>query len=373
MNVSADTSESFLLEVSYQPPGDWDALQVRDPYSEFSQTLHWARSVGDHVPGTRVLWLTVRRSGELVAGLNTVVTSSNRSALGLTLSFPHWDSNFEGTSGGPVIDPKLGPGQQDLVFAMLVDRLAGLRSGPLASCSLVLGPAHEKRFGSLMAARRGWVRQDSLTAAVSLEGGLEEVEKTRLVANKRNERNRGLRRGVEFFSTSDDDLVEQYYRIYEQAAGHWGVPPNPLSLLKALLADPKGGAFFTCVRHEGRVIGGHFNLHHGDRVLVWNGVTDPDYAREYFPATVCFWGDLVESSRRGAAWLDLGGSAGVNSLMGFKKFFGAELQMRGLYFNEAPMLRLMKKGREARKRILGSSESGRWHDKTGGPTAGGGS
>lgn len=373
MNVSPDTSGSYLLEVSAQPPGDWDALQLKDPLSEFSQTLHWAKAVGDHVPGAGVLWLTVRRSGELVAGLNTVVTRSTRSALGLTLSFPHWDSNFEGTSGGPVIDPELAPAQQDLVFAMLVDRLAGLRRGPFGSCSLVLGPDHEKRYGPLMAGRRGWARQDTLTAAVSLEGGLEKVEKTRVVNNKRNERNRGLKRGVEFFSTNDADLVEQYYGIYEQAAVHWGVPPNPLGLLKALLADPRGGAFFTCVRHEGRVIGGHFNIHHGDRVLVWNGVTDPEFAREYFPATVCFWGDLVESCRRGAAWLDLGGSAGVNSLMGFKKYFGAELQVRGLYFNDAPVLRFLKKGREIRKRVLGSSGADRWHDGVGGPAARSGS
>jgi hypothetical protein len=308
-----------------------------------------------------------------VGGLNTIATHSSRSALGMTMSLPHWDSNFEGTSGGPLIAPELEAVEMDRVFLMLVDGLARLRCGPMGSCSLVLGPRQEKRFGPLMARRRGWTRQDTLTAAIPLQGGLDEVEKNRLVNNKRNERNRGMRRGVEFLCTTDSDLLEQYHRIYEQAARHWGVPPHPLGLLKALLADPRSGTFFTCARLEGKVIGGHFNLHHGDRVLVWNGVTDPAYAREYFPATVCFWGDLVESCRRGAAWLDMGGSAGVDSLSGFKKYFGADLQLRGLYFHDAPLLGLLKRGRGFWHRMKSSAAPNRWHDRSGGQSAGGGS
>jgi hypothetical protein len=234
-----------------------------------------------------------------------------------------------------------------------------------------LNPLSEARFGHLLAPADGWVRHDSPTAMVPLAGGLEVVEQQRVVMNKRNERNRGLRRGAEVFATREADLLAAYYRIYEQASAHWGVVPAPLGLLQNLLADPQDQVFFTCVRHEGQVIGGHLCLHLGDRVFAWNGVTDPAFARTHFPATLCFWGDLVEACRRGAKWLDFGASGGVNSLAGFKKYFGADLMERGFYVNDSAGLKTLRRFGD----LAGRAQQGvsrRWHDgATGKPRAGG--
>ena len=370
MNVSPGTGGSFAIEVTDQPPTDWDGLQSGDPACEYSQTRYWCETVAAEVPAAGALWLTARRSGNAVAGLSLVTLQVRRPVLGVPLSYGRWDASYEGTSGGPLFSPELVAAERNHLFGRLVDELARFRKGPLGSCALVLSPDQEKQFGPVMSGRRGWIRHETLTAAVSLAGGIDEVEKHRLVTNKRNERNRAVRRGVEHFITRDKDLVAEYYRIYEQAARHWGVPPPPLGLLQALLDDPGGGVFFTCVRLKGKVIGGHLNLHHGARVLVWNGVTDPAYSREYFPATMCMWGDLEESCRRGAVWLDMGGNAGVNTLAGFKKFFGAELQTRGLYFNDAPLAAMAKRTRQLVRGIRSGRAADRWHDRVTRPQPG---
>jgi hypothetical protein len=371
VTVSADIDGSgggFSLEISNRAPGDWAELLSRDPAAEYTHTQYWSDAVRDNLPRAGAVWLSLRRSGDLVGGLNAVQSTTFRKVIGLRFGLKRLDSSFAGTSGGPVVAADIAPVDQDLVFEKLVDALAALRAGLLGSCAMVLSAAREERFGRLMRGRSAWVRQDAQTAVVSLSGGIDQVEKDKLVMNKRNERNRGLRRGAEVFVTDDAALFGEYYGIYDRAALHWGIDPVPESLLQALLRDGDGHVFFTCVRLEGKVIGGHLNLHHHDKVLAWNGVTDPQYARTHFPATLCFWGDMVEACRRGAAWLDLGGSGSIGSLAGFKKYFGAELQVRGLYILDSSTIGLLRKGRDKWRGGREPFSQDRWHDS--GPATG---
>jgi hypothetical protein len=359
---ASDNDSSFSLEISDQAPNDWDDLLSRDPAAEYTHTRYWTDAVCSHLPGAGALWLTLRKSGELVGGLSAIRRSVLRKVMGLPLGFTRLVSSYEGTSGGPVVAVDLAAPLQDRIFGDLVEGLAEQRSGPLGSCALVLSPVQEEKFGPLMGRLQGWQRQEVPTALVSLADGIDQVDQERLVMNKRNERNRGLRRGAEVFATDDAQLLAQYYRIYDRAAGHWGIEPVPVELLQALLRDEKGRVFFTCVRLEGQVIGGHLNLHYGDKVLAWNGVTDPRFARTHFPATLCFWGDMVEACRRQAGWLDLGGSGSVGSLSGFKKYFGAELRVRGLYTRDSWGAQLVKKGRQVWRNRRAGSGAQRWHD-----------
>jgi hypothetical protein len=360
----ADTSEgSFSLDIAAGAPDDWPTLLSRDPAAEYTQTRHWTESVARHLDEAAALYVTLRHRGELVGGLNAVRRRLSRRILGLPVGYTRLQSSFEGTSGGPVVAADLPDRVRDRIFTKLVRAYAGQRHRLLGTCALVLSPAQEKRFGPVMGRLRGWVRQDTLTAVVSLAGGIDTVDRERLVMNKRNERNRGLRRGAEVFATTDPALFDQYYRIYAGAADHWGIEPVPVSLLQSLLRDEQGRVFFTCVRLKGEVIGGHLNLHFGDKVLAWNGVTDPRYAKTHFPATLCFWGDMVEACRRGAAWLDLGGSGQVKSLAGFKKYFGSDLLVRGLYTRDSLSARLLKKNRELRRNRRTGQAGTRWHDR----------
>lgn len=349
-------------------PAAWTALLAADPAADYSHTSHWHDSICAHRPGARQLWFTVHRRQELVAGMGAVLTPCGR-RLGGVLPLSRLDSSVEGTSGGPLVHPDLPMVLQNDLFLALIDAFLDRRPGGLGTAAFALNPLSENRFGSLLAGRAGWIRQESPTAMISLEGGLETVASQRLVMNKRNERNRGLKRGAEVFATTEADLLADYYRIYVAACAHWGHEPAPLGLLGDLLSDPHDRVFLTCVRLEHQVIGGHLCLHLGRRVFAWNGVTDPAFARSHFPATLCFWGDLVEACRRGAHWLDCGASGGVDSLTGFKRFFGAELQARGYYVSEAAALRVLR----SLKRRTRDAGARRWHDGASGAGRSGGS
>lgn len=367
MKSGAGPAPSWRIEKSTIFPADWDDLVVQDPLADYTHTRHWHEAALRHYPGAGLVCLTARREGRLIGGLAALLRPGGSLLPGGLMAVRRLDSSLEGTSGGPVLHPGLDPEEAGGLFAGLVSALADRRPAGPGSVGLALNPEAEARFGRLLEGDRRWARRDSPTAMVSLEGGIGEVERKRLVMNKRNERNRGLRRGAEVFVTTDPRLVGEYYPLYRSAASHWGIAPTPLGFLQDLLRGPEGpggagSVFFTCVRLDGRVIGGHLNLHLHDKVFAWNGVTDPAFARTHFPATLCFWGDLVEACRRGARWLDFGASGGVSSLKSFKQFFGAELRDRGFYLCESAAVGWLRGLRE-RRGLTRGRPGRRWHDE----------
>lgn len=368
--AAGGAGESLRVERAPAAPPGWDELVAADGSSDYPHTAHWTECAARTLPGAGAVWLTVHRGDRLVAGLSAVT----RTAGAGPARRQRLDSSLEGTSGGPLVAADLPPAEQPALAATLLRAYRGLRPGPLGAVTLALGPGREARFGPLPAGPGGWTRHDSPTAVVELQGGLEVVERERFSLNKRNERNRGLRRGATVVCSRDAADLAAYYPLYLAATALWGVEPVPLAFLQALLADPRDRVFFTCVRVDGRVVGGHLNLHLGDRVFAWNGVTDPACARTHFPATLCFWGDLEEACRRGARWLDIGASGGIASLESFKRAFGAESQLRGYYVDEGAALRA---GRVVRA-WLGKPRAGRgrpgrrWHDGRDGDPRGGG-
>jgi len=308
----------------------------------------------------RVESLTAHRGDVLCAGLVAIITPQSR-RIGGILNLQRIDSSVDGVSGGPLLHPELSEAEQEAVFQYLMKMFLQHRPHGLASAGVALNAACDQSFGRLLGARDGWTRRPSPTAVLSLEGGPEVVARERLVVNKRNERNRGLRRGAEVFATNDAHFLAQYYPIYEKASEHWGIAPIPQDLLQDLLSDPDGRVFFTCVRLEDRVIGGHLCLQLGDVVFAWNGVSDPEFARTHFPATLCFWGDIEAACERGARWLDFGASGGVNSLSGFKKYFGAQLQERGFYEHDSASMTILRRVRNLVGQG-GRARDQRWHD-----------
>ncbi len=339
------------LGLAGEAPGDWSELVASDRDADYFHTRHWTESVAAADQNRSALWLTVRTGERLVAGLAALQYTGGR--------VERVDSSLEGTSGGPVVASDLPTQFAASLASLLIDRFFDLRSSPLGALSLSLNPGHEARFGELLVGDGRWRRNEHPTAVVPLDGGLEFVESKCLNKNKRNERNRALRRGVEIEITHDPQRVAEYYRIYLEATRRWKVAPAPLDLLQSLVTAPdrgkpgQGDAFFTSVSCEGELLGGHLNLHYGDRVVAWNGVTDPQFSRSHFPATAAIWGDLEESCQRGARWLDLGGSGGLYSLDTFKKSFGAQTQVRGWYTSETPLLRFLRGVRGLGRRWTG--------------------
>ncbi|HPE05777.1 MAG TPA: GNAT family N-acetyltransferase [Thauera sp.] len=337
-------------------PADWTDLLDADPAADAWHCPFWIEAVARHRPGTRPLWLVVRDGGRLVAGLAALETPGATGRL---------DSGPDGTAGGPVVRADLPADQAMAAARLLVDALLERRGGALRGCGISLNPGHEQRWSSLLAGDARFRRRDVASAVLDLEGGAEAAG-ARFNKAKRNERSRGLRRGVVAeVSTCAADL-EAWHALHAQAAAHWGVAPLPLGLVRELVDHRPGadgaGAFFTCVRLEGQVVGGHLNLHRGPWVTAWSGVTDPALARTHFPSTVAVWGDVEEACRRGARWLDLGASGGIDSLSEFKRSLGARMLPRGWYLAESLP-------RRALRRVLGQGGAARggarWHDGPG--------
>ena len=344
------------IKTSGSPPAAWSDLLIADSGADYFHTPAWTEIAARHLPGGRPLWLTARLDGRLCGGLAAVAHGGR---------FARVHASAHGCSGGPLLDPDLDAARATGVTAALLDALPAVRGGGLATCGVALNPVHEERWGALLAADRRFRRQDNPAAVIPLQGGTEVLEAC-LRRSKRKERDRARRRGAVADVSRDPADLAAYHRLHMAASALWGVPAQPLALLRDLLeapAGPAGGtAWFVCVRYEGRVIGGHLNLQRGAWVTAWNGVTDPAFARTHYPATLALWTDMVEAQRRGARWLDLGASGGSASLEFFKEGFGAVVRDRGWYVADTPPVRLLRRMRSAMGRQDSMVGGRRWHD-----------
>ena len=332
--MTTPTAPTWQISIDSTAPPEWEKFLQRCPDGHFFAHPVWTRAVCCHLPGARPIWLTVRDGERLVAGM-VAVRRVHR-------LFGRLVSHFDGTPGGPLVAPDLTDPERDDLFQALVQAYAHLRRQRNLAATLTLNSYHERRYGHLLS-RSVWHRQGIPTAFMPLAGGLAHVEMHVLKKNRRNERNRSLKRGCSYQVTVDPEILEAYYPIYYAATERWGIEPIPSLLLRQLLTAGEGRAYLTCVWYEGELIGGHLNLHWCDRVTVWNGATQPAHDDKY-PATLLIWADLEEACRRGASWLDLGGSAGRAKLANFKRLLGAQEEIRGHYVLESSWLRMWRRG-----------------------------
>ncbi len=323
-----------------EPPAGWRGLLGRARGADFFHEPLWTEVVCRHLPGRRPLWLAAHRDGTLVGGLPAV--RRRRGPLASLLS------HHDGTPAGPLLADDLAAGERREVLRALLSAYAreGTRGG--LGASFVLHPELEAELGPT-AREAGWTARPVPTAIMPLRGGIEHVDRHVLRLNRRNERNRSLKRGCRSEVTRDPGLLARYHAIYAEAARRWRVRPTPLALLEELLRRGEGRAFLVVVSCGDRVLGGHVCLEGARRVTAWNGATVRDRP-ELFPATLLIWADLVEACRRGADWLDLGGSGGIASLENFKRLLGAREQARCSYERPTVPARLLGALRRAARR-----------------------
>lgn len=331
--MSSSPPQTWQVRAEADPPADWDDFLGDCPDANIFYTTLWTRAVCHNIPGTRAVWLTVRFENRLVGGMVAVLCRR-----GPLLKFV---SHYDGTSGGPLIVSDLTPDRQDRLFGSLVAAFASLHQNRVWVRTFSLPAVLEQRYGSILQ-DTSWRRQEIQAAIMPLAGGLEHVEMHVLKKNRRNERNRSLKRGCSYGVTNAPDILREYYPIYRAAAERWGITPTPLGLLRDMLTAEGDHTFLTYAQFEDSVIGGHLNFHWGDRVIAWNGATRPEHD-DKFPATLLIWADLEEACRRQASWLDLGGHGGKSSLANFKRLLGAEGEIRGHYLLASRLQKICNK------------------------------
>jgi len=341
--TGADRHE-LTVAVTHAPPAAWAEFLTSAAGVEFFHTTLWTESVTRHIPGCKPYWLSIRHDDRLVGGL---VALRQRTGW-----FTRFVSSHEGTCGGPVVRGDLSTEFQEQIVATLLERYAESLTGRCLQLSFTWAATVVEQWDRL-AQVAGWSGRTVPGAVIPLVGGLEHVERYIFKKNRRNERNRALKRGCISGVTRDPELLAQYYPIYLASARRWGITPTPLNLLQELLIDPGEHVFLSYVQYEDELIGGHVNFGWGRRVTAWNGATLAEH-NDKFPATLLIWTDIVEACQRGAEILDLGGSGGIATLANFKKLLGASEEIRIHYQKTRRCYRWLRQARSLLRRRDGS-------------------
>jgi len=331
MSVAKD---GLRITSSDTPPAGWDEMIAGAAGATFFHTSLWHGSVSRRIPGAESVWISAERGGCPIGGLPALMT--RRGPLRI------FSSCHVGTNGGPVVNASLPPDERRLVASGLLAELERLARGPAAAIGISLAAGSEHEYADIFGP--GWKRTPVPVAVIPLAGGLEKIDSDILKMNRRNERNRSLRRGCTVDASVAQADLEAFWPIYVEAAARWGVEPTPRELMSELLEVGEGRVFLTCVRLDGEMLGAHFNMHFGDRVTAWIGATSRN-RKDIFPGTMVVWGDLQESCARGASCLDLGGSGGQQGVANFKRLLGAETEERGFWSRTSLFWRIAGAGR----------------------------
>ena len=324
---------SLVVEAAIAAPPGWDAWLETIAGAEPAASAWWTDAAARHFPSASALWLTARLDGRLAGGLAAVGRRRH--------SWQRFESSVEGSPAGPVLDPALDATTGDAVFTALTTAYAARVRGRTVAAVLTLGSTSEAAFGARLATGPAWRREEVPTAVVDLAAGLAHVEAHVLSNNRRNERNRGLKRGCTLHASSDAGDLAAWYPLYREVAQGWAQAPVPLSFMQDLARSRPDRAFLVQVRRGGEIIGGHFCVHWGDRVSALYGASRRDIAKELFPATLLYWQDLVEGCARGAACLDFGGFGGQAGLRHFKRLMGTSEELRAQYSCTQPAWRAL--------------------------------
>jgi CelD/BcsL family acetyltransferase involved in cellulose biosynthesis len=304
-----------------RPDPQWQRLHALCD-GGFTGTGAWTANLCAHLPHRTGAWAAVVDAGETVGGLAWIENVRG--------PFRTLEAHHAGLSCDLLLHPRLDPDRRRAVLASLLGAWTDAARAPrtLAATLHVAGPAADDVAVPLAAA--GFRRTAVPVAYFPLTQGLEHVESHLLKKNRRNERNRSLRRGCMTGVTSDPAVIDEFLPIYGAATRRWGTRPIPSGLLRGLLADGDGRVYCTTVRRDGALLGAHLCLQAAGTVIVWVGAT-AEGLDDVSPATLLIWADLEEACRRGAACLDLGGHGGQRGVAQFKELLGALTLERAMW------------------------------------------
>ena len=325
-----------------EQPAAWDALLAAAPSPGFTHRAIWTRVLVDRLPGRTGLWLLAEIAGNAVAGMALLETRRG--------PFRIIEGHYDGTCGAPLMAGGLAEDVAESAVAALMAKFTEMiRSRLVLTAALHLPLVWDRSLGPVLR-NMGFRREAVPVAVMPLGLGLEHVERNLLKKNRRNERNKALRRGCVTGVTDDPAIIDEFYPIYHAATRRWGSSAVDRDLLTDLMAGGEGRVFCTTVRFEGELIGVHYNIVDGDTVTAWLAATVLERSKELFPSTLLVWTDLEEACRRGAAWLDLGAHGGQAGVANFKKLIGAEEMFRGSYTRHAVGGRIWRLSRRLRRR-----------------------
>lgn len=310
---------AVTVEVTHEAPAAWDHALAWGPLADFTTRAVWTTLAARHYRGASGRWIAAYRGGDLIGGLPLLC----RRRRGLA----RLESSFDGTAGGPLVRSDLGAEHRPAVVLALARALAGLLGGATGLAAMTLaGP--DRQHDARLLAGEGWQAQDFASAVVDCRQGLDHVGHRLWTNNRRNERNRGLKRGCTLHAEPDPEALADWYPLYDAKARQWAQAPVPHALLADLLINHPDDVRFDHVRLDGRVVGGHLGFISRRRLVAWQGAVHPDLARTHFLTTLLYWRNLMTACELGLDAVDFGGHVGRDSLWDFKRRCGAVPEAR---------------------------------------------
>lgn len=291
-------------------PGGWDALLAHDRNASPAQRAGFVRAVAATCPGFEAAFLAIEHGGALHAG--TPVLFERRAGLRWLHALP-W--LLPGT-------PLCNGDTHTVVDARIADALADV---PCVGGEWVIHRPHGPAPEPTVPGRIPGETRRLETALVDLTAG-PEVALRRLDRHARQELAVARRRGL--VVREDPARLEEAYALHgRQALGWGGHRPPPLELLRRLLGqpgDPDPLARLFAVQDGKGTLATVLVLVHRHEWFAWWSGTHPD-ARRHHGFAFLLWEVAMQAAAAGASRFNLGSSAGLSGVEGFKRSLGAHI------------------------------------------------
>ena len=292
------------------PPADWETLVAEDPgATPAHRGALWA-ALAATLPGFSRAFVAVEREGALLGGVGVMV--ERRGGL-------HWIHLMPYSLPGA---PLARTGAHEEVDAAVAEALDAQAAALGAVGGAWIGyrplgpdvaPALERLGGETRWLETSWIdlSRGATVAFQAAEGDLRQ--------QVRRARRLGLR-----FAEEPGALEEAYVQHAAQSRSWSGHRPLPLALCRRLLTrvDQDPAARLFTVRDDRGLLAAVLALVHAREVLAWWSGTHPEGRhRHAFP--LLLWSLAEWCAERGVERLNLGASGGFDSLIAFKRSFGA--------------------------------------------------
>ena len=328
-------NEKHLIVRKYRATDEeWMEICKKSPFATFFHTplwadifckasenrLHKASTVLVFDDGTKVLFPCVYKN-------------HLRSFLKVALSMP------ASTYGGPVSEKQLHCGYDESLVAYLdTYRDLVFRENPYDPLLKLIDIK-----GSTV----------DYTQSIDLSGGYDEVINRAQYTHRKAVR-KSLRMGVSVEQTEDTSLWHEYYQIYRDSISRWkqnnlftGVEYHEGYFESFYSLSPSYRRLYVA-RVNGKVIAGVIGFYWNRYAVMWHGAGLSEFFN-YRPNNLIYDYAILQACKDGYSWFDCNPGSGLDGVITFKKYLGAEFLRSRIVERKSPVRRIVNSVRKLMK------------------------
>ncbi|MBC5806965.1 MAG: hypothetical protein DLM53_10245 [Candidatus Eremiobacter antarcticus] len=285
---------------------EWEAIDRSAAAPTFFARPAWAKALADAHPYLTAwpLRCEIKPHGHAIIPL----MRGSRGRFG-------WNV-FEGMPFGSytaILDQTNAPVTSEIAEAVVTDLLA-------KADAILLNPWPLKP----LRAPASIIRKLEEASVIDISGGPEQAL-SKMPSKSRRMVGQARRRGVQCAIETDEQAVDRYYELLEDAAlNRWHIssPRTSKELLRRVAFHGKDSVEIWIARFEGKPVAGAVALYGSQEVLLWTTATRP--GMEILRPHNLLHAEIEEhAAKRGIQWYNLGSSGGLAGVLKFKGSLGA--------------------------------------------------